>query len=63
EGDDQQKRNEALHGFVILGLLTTHKGTQSWLPAAILFLGLGAGFFTVGGVSLMMDMTFTDVHR
>jgi hypothetical protein len=33
------------------------------LPAAILFLGLGAGFFTVGGISLMMDMTFTDVHR
>jgi len=33
-------------------------GLASWLPLAILFLGLGAGFFTVGGVSLMMDMTF-----
>lgn len=27
------------------------------LSGAITFLGLGAGFFTVGGVSLMMDMT------
>lgn len=27
------------------------------LPLIILALGLGAGFFTVGGVSLMMDMT------
>jgi BCD family chlorophyll transporter-like MFS transporter len=27
------------------------------LPVLILFLGLGAGFFTVGGVALMMDMT------
>lgn len=29
------------------------------LPGLILTLGLGAGFFTVGGVSLMMDMTST----
>ncbi|MDF1500855.1 MAG: BCD family MFS transporter [Anaerolineales bacterium] len=29
------------------------------LPVLILALGLGAGFFTVGGVSLMMDMTST----
>lgn len=35
-------------------------GQASWLPLAILFLGLGAGFFTVGGVSLMMDMTFAE---
>lgn len=27
------------------------------LPLVILLLGVGAGFFTVGGVSLMMDMT------
>jgi BCD family chlorophyll transporter-like MFS transporter len=27
------------------------------LPMIILLLGLGAGFFTVGGVALMMDMT------
>ncbi len=27
------------------------------LPGAILLLGLGAGFFTVGGVAMMMDMT------
>lgn len=27
------------------------------LPGVIMLLGLGAGFFTVGGVSMMMDMT------
>ncbi|MGD8632961.1 MAG: BCD family MFS transporter [Anaerolineales bacterium] len=36
-------------------------GTPQLLPAAILLLGVGAGFFTVGGVALMMDMTST-VH-
>jgi MFS transporter, BCD family, chlorophyll transporter len=35
-------------------------GQAAWLPLAILFLGLGAGFFTVGGVSMMMDMTFVE---
>jgi BCD family chlorophyll transporter-like MFS transporter len=30
------------------------------LPLIILALGLGAGFFTVGGVSLMMDMTSSE---
>jgi len=34
------------------------KGQASSLPLAILCLGLGAGFFTVGGVAMMMDMTF-----
>jgi BCD family chlorophyll transporter-like MFS transporter len=33
-------------------------GQASLLPLAILCLGLGAGFFTVGGVAMMMDMTF-----
>jgi BCD family chlorophyll transporter-like MFS transporter len=32
-------------------------GYTNVLPVVILFLGLGAGFFTVGGVALMMDMT------
>jgi BCD family chlorophyll transporter-like MFS transporter len=32
-------------------------GYAKALPLLILFLGLGAGFFTVGGVALMMDMT------
>lgn len=32
-------------------------GSPQGLPAAILLLGVGAGFFTVGGVALMMDMT------
>jgi MFS transporter, BCD family, chlorophyll transporter len=41
------------------GLLTiTSVQHQAWLaPPAILILGLGQGLFTVGGVSLMMDMT------
>ncbi len=32
-------------------------GSARSLPLIILILGLGAGFFTVGGVALMMDMT------
>ena len=32
-------------------------GIAGSLPIVITFLGLGAGFFTVGGVALMMDMT------
>ena len=32
-------------------------GQAGWLSAAITLLGLGAGFFTVGGVAMMMDMT------
>jgi len=32
-------------------------GSGSVLPLLILLLGTGAGFFTVGGVALMMDMT------
>jgi BCD family chlorophyll transporter-like MFS transporter len=30
---------------------------ERWLPILILALGLGAGWFTVGGVALMMDLT------
>jgi BCD family chlorophyll transporter-like MFS transporter len=30
---------------------------ESGLPIIITFLGLGSGFFTVGGVAMMMDMT------
>jgi BCD family chlorophyll transporter-like MFS transporter len=36
-------------------------GFSHLLPLIILLLGVGAGFFTVGGVALMMDMTST-VH-
>lgn len=32
-------------------------GQAGWLGLAITLLGLGAGFFTVGGVAMMMDMT------
>jgi BCD family chlorophyll transporter-like MFS transporter len=34
-------------------------GFSHLLPLIILLLGVGAGFFTVGGVALMMDMTST----
>jgi BCD family chlorophyll transporter-like MFS transporter len=34
-------------------------GISQLLPLIILILGVGAGFFTVGGVALMMDMTST----
>ena len=43
----------ALAGSALLGF-------SSALPVVILFLGLGAGFFTVGGVALMMDMTASE---
>jgi BCD family chlorophyll transporter-like MFS transporter len=43
----------ALAGSALLG----YPGV---LPVLILFLGLGAGFFTVGGVALMMDMTASE---
>lgn len=43
----------ALAGSALLGF-------SSLLPVVILFLGLGAGFFTVGGVALMMDMTASE---
>lgn len=44
------------------GLLafSSFAGRSAWLPLAITFLGLGAGFFTVGGVSMMMDLTFAE---
>ena len=35
-------------------------GISSVLPISLLILGLGAGFFTVGGVALMMDMTSSE---
>jgi len=34
-------------------------GSVQGLPVIITLLGFGAGFFTVGGVALMMDMTST----
>jgi BCD family chlorophyll transporter-like MFS transporter len=43
----------ALVGSALLGYANT-------LPLVLLFLGLGAGFFTVGGVALMMDMTASE---
>lgn len=44
--------------FTFAGLAgTALLGIANLLPVIILLLGLGAGFFTVGGVALMMDMT------
>jgi BCD family chlorophyll transporter-like MFS transporter len=57
------KRRVTAIGIVIMigafsGLAgTALVGVASSLPLIIIFLGLGAGFFTVGGVALMMDMT------
>jgi BCD family chlorophyll transporter-like MFS transporter len=57
------KRRVTAIGIVIMigafsGLAgTALVGVASILPLILLFLGLGAGFFTVGGVALMMDMT------
>lgn len=39
--------------------LSSLLGFAQALPVIILALGVGAGFFTVGGVALMMDMTST----
>ncbi|OGO19850.1 MAG: hypothetical protein A2Z14_17820 [Chloroflexi bacterium RBG_16_48_8] len=43
----------AFAGLAFSSLLTMRSG----LPFIITLLGLGSGFFTVGGVALMMDMT------
>jgi MFS transporter, BCD family, chlorophyll transporter len=44
--------------LAFIGLATSSfLGVSRGLPLVILLLGLGAGFFTVGGVALMMDMT------
>jgi BCD family chlorophyll transporter-like MFS transporter len=46
--------------FAFSGLaLSAFSGASSGLPILILAIGTGAGFFTVGGVALMMDMTST----
>jgi BCD family chlorophyll transporter-like MFS transporter len=46
---------QALAFMVLAGASTFH--VQSLVAPDIGLLGLGMGFFTVGGVSLMMDMT------
>jgi len=46
--------------FAFSGLaLSAFSEASSGLPVLILAIGAGAGFFTVGGVALMMDMTST----
>lgn len=50
-----------LQALAFTGLSAAALTVQShWLPLAITLLGLGAGFFTVGGVSMMMDMTSSE---
>jgi BCD family chlorophyll transporter-like MFS transporter len=49
-----------LMGAAFALLVVTSLSLQArLLPLALVALGLGSGFFTVGGVSLMMDMTST----
>ncbi len=50
----------ALMAFTFLALAGSGvMGSVQGLPVIITLLGFGAGFFTVGGVALMMDMTST----
>ena len=50
----------AIMAFMFLALAGSGlAGSVQGLPVMITLLGFGAGFFTVGGVALMMDMTST----